>query len=239
MKVTAVGTSCSWFVRNNTSFIIDEDFIFDIPSGSYKEIIQKINLEKVKALFISHFHSDHFGDFHLIATRFMREFNGSEKLKVYAPKGALDRMIRINYETCAGCDELSHENYKRKIEFIDLYDGFEFNFNNYKLKAYKVDHGDVETYGFTIKDQNNFVVAFSADTRECDNLHKMLESSNVAFIDMSSVKQHKKHLSINDVEILIKKYPNCKIYPIHTCDKCQDYARKNMNFVEDGQVFNF
>ena len=40
MKVLAVGTGCTWFERNNTSFIIDDKILFDTPSGSYKDIIK-------------------------------------------------------------------------------------------------------------------------------------------------------------------------------------------------------
>jgi hypothetical protein len=42
MKVFAVGTSCTWFKRNNTSFIIDDKILFDTPAGSYKDIIKQI-----------------------------------------------------------------------------------------------------------------------------------------------------------------------------------------------------
>ena len=72
MKVFAVGTSCTWFTRNNTSFIIDDKILFDTPAGSYKDIITKIDILKLDAIFISHFHADHFGDFPVFATRFMR-----------------------------------------------------------------------------------------------------------------------------------------------------------------------
>ena len=36
MKVNVMGTSCIWFTRNNTSFVIDEEMFLDVPEGSYK-----------------------------------------------------------------------------------------------------------------------------------------------------------------------------------------------------------
>lgn len=240
MKVTAVGTSCSWFSRNNTSFLIDDDIVFDVPSGAYKNIITKIDLKNIKAVLISHFHSDHFGDFHLIATRFMREFNRNEKLKVYAPKGILERMININKYICAGADELNPEKFLEKIEFIELSDGFEFEIGKYKLTSFEMLHGMAETYGFVIEDKTTGVkVGFSADTEFCDNLTKIVSLSNYAFLDMSSPTKYKKHLCIEEVEGLIKEYPTCKIFPVHTCDQCQEYARKHMNLLKMDKNLNF
>ena len=68
MKVFAVGTSCTWFKRNNTSFILDDKILLDTPSGSYKDIIRKIDIFKLDGIVISHFHADHFGDFSIFAT---------------------------------------------------------------------------------------------------------------------------------------------------------------------------
>ena len=65
MKVTVVGTSCTWFKRNNTSFIIDDDIVFDTPDGAYKDIINYIDIFKIRCIIITHFHTDHFTDLHI------------------------------------------------------------------------------------------------------------------------------------------------------------------------------
>ena len=98
-----------------------------------------------------------------------------------------------------------------------------------------MEHGRPETYGFTFTDKEGKVVAFSADTKMCDNLHKLLKKADFAFVEMSSTVPHRSHLSIAEFEELEKKYKKAKFYPVHTSDKCQEYAIKNnMNYVNDG-----
>ena len=241
MKVNVVGTSCTWFKRKNTSFIIDDKIVFDTPSGAYKDIIMSTDIENISTIIISHFHSDHFADIHIFATKFMRELKDiSKKKRIYAPKGVINRIIDLNKVLCASEDELSAECLQKNTDFIEIYDGFEFKIENYKVTAYSVCHGDLDAYGFVFEDENKNCVGFSADTCMCESLHKILERSNYAFVEMAAIEKTNKHLTIFEVEELIKQYPNCKIYPVHTSDRTQKYAEdNNMNFLHDGQVLKF
>ena len=99
MKVTAVGTGCTWVTRHNTSFILDDKMLLDVSSGNYKEIIKYIDIFNLSAVFISHLHSDHFGDFYIIASRYIREMRKkgrTEKLRVYGLKGLDEYVINLN-----------------------------------------------------------------------------------------------------------------------------------------------
>lgn len=238
MKLKIIGTSCTWFKRLNTSFVIDKDIVFDVPSGNFKMIARYTDISKLKSVIITHFHTDHFADFRIISTLTMRHFydyGRTEKLRVYAPKGILENLIATAKLTYSGPDESSLESLTEFIDFIYLENGFEFEEGDYKIKAYKMEHGAPETYGFTFTDKKGKVFAFSADTKMCDNLHKMLEKADFAMVEMSSTVPHRSHLSIAEFEELEKKYKNVKFYPVHTSDECQEYAIKNkMNYVNDG-----
>ena len=238
MKVKVLGTSCTWFVRNNTSFVIDDDIVFDVPSGNYKLISDYTDTMKIRCVLISHFHADHFGDFRVIATEIMRNserYGRKEKLRVYAPKGVIDRLIDCNKVFIGAADECEPQKYINKIDFIELEDGFEFQEKGYKIKAFKMEHGLPETYGFSFEDESGKVVAFSSDTAMCENLHLMLENADFAFVEMSATSPHKTHLSTVEVVELINKYQNTKIFPIHTSNKTQDFAVSNgLNYLNDG-----
>ncbi|MBQ7917613.1 MAG: hypothetical protein IJ310_02205 [Clostridia bacterium] len=243
MKVYLVGTSCTWFERNNTSFILDDKILFDVPDGAYKLIIRKMNIFDVKSIYISHFHSDHFTDMQVIATRFMRESekNGvTEKLNIYGPKGTLDHLVEFNKVVFGGCDECSKESLTKRINFIEVEEGDEFEDLGYKVKVFKMDHGKVYCQGYTFTDKNGQTIGFTADTKDCDNLHKMLEVSDVAFVDMAATEPHHSHLDTEAFVQLTQKYKNCKMYPVHTSDSAQEFAEKNgLNAVYDGQELNF
>lgn len=240
MRVDVIGTSCTWFTRNNTSYVIDGDIILDTPEGSYKSIIQAMDMEKTRCIFISHLHTDHWLDLHIFTTQTMR-FPGSrtEKLRVYAPKGTLDSLIKLN-EICIGApDELDKECVQKWVEFIDLYDGMEIVEGEYNIKVYKMEHGDPETYGFAFKDKNGMVVGFPTDTTVCDNLHKILKQSKYAFLELSAIKPHPKHINIDQFVELSETYKDTKIFVVHTNDKTQKYAEENgFNTLHDMQVLN-
>ena len=241
MKVTVVGTSCSWFTRKNTSYLIDDDIVFDVPEGAYKDLINLTDIMKLKCILISHVHTDHALGLHVITTRYIRENNRrTEPLRIYAPKGFFDLLVQMNKMFLGGDDEFNKEAYKGRVEFIDLEDGMSFTESEYNITAYKMEHGKPETYGFVFTDKKQTSVGFSSDTRICDNLHKLLDKSNHAFVEMAAMKQHPKHICCDEFCDLLKKYPSTKFYPVHTSDETQKFAvDKGLNYLEDGQVLNF
>ena len=241
MKVTVIGTSCTWFKRKNTSYLIDDDIVFDVPEGAYKDIINLTDIYKLKCVLISHMHTDHALNLHAITTRFIRENHGREEpLRVYAPKGAFDMLLELNKLFYGSHDETVKESYAGFVEFVELEDGMSFKEGEYTITAHKMEHGRPETFGFTFEDEKKTTVGFSADTKVCESLHKILEKSNFAFVELSAVKPHPTHICCDEFVELLEKYKNVKIYPVHTSDKTQQFAVENgFNYLEDGQVLEF
>ena len=240
MKVNVMGTSCTWFTRNNTSFVIDGDMFLDVPEGSYKNLIQVADLEKLKCIFISHMHSDHFLDLHIITTQVMR-FPGSrtEKLRIYGPQGLLDKLIQLNTLLYGAPDEQSKESLCKNVEYIDLYDGMEIREGEYNITAYRMEHGAPETYGFTFKDKAGVVVGFPTDTAMCDNLHKILSQSKYAFLELSENSKHQTHICVDEYVELVNKYNKTKIFAVHTNNKTQKFVEENgYNALHDFEVLN-
>lgn len=240
MKVEVVGTGCTWFTRNNTSYIIDDNILFDVSEGNYKTIIKSVDIFKLKFIIISHLHMDHASDLHIITTRYIRDKNNrTEKLRIYAPKKLAETIVAYNKLFNCAEDEADVELLKSKIDFIDIYDGMEFEEGEYKIKVLKMDHGNVESYGFMFTDKSGRVIGFSGDTKLCENLEFMLSKSKYAFVDMAAYRCENSHLSNLEFVKLSKKYNSCKMFPVHTCDACQEFAIKNkLNYLEDGQILN-
>jgi len=195
----------------------------------------------LKCVLISHMHTDHALNLHAITTRHIREKHGRvEPLRVYAPKGSFDILLDMNKLFYGTEDEITKERYRGFVEFIELEDGMSFVEGEYTITAYKMEHGKPETFGFVFKDKKGVVVGFSADTKVCVNLHKILEQSNYAFVEMSATKELPTHISTKEFVELVKKYDKVKMYPVHTSDSAQEFAVQNgLNYLEDGSVLEF
>ena len=138
----------------------------------------------------------------------------------------------------SAADECSRDSYDGRVEFIDLVDGMKFEMGEYKVKVYEMSHtSKLQCFGFTFTDKSGVTIGFSADTAVCENLDKLLEASDYAFVEMAAEKKHPAHICIDEFIELQNKYPHVKMFPVHTSDKCQQYAIDHgMNYLEDGQV---
>ena len=240
MKVDVVGTSCTWYTRNNTSFIIDDTILFDVPAGNYKDILKRGNIFRYESVFVSHWHSDHIGDLGVLTTRFLREKVKNPdlpKLKVYSKLGLDEYLIAYSKMKFSREDETDINLLRNAVDFIEIKEGDEIETGGYKVKVYSVDHNDIDCFGFTFTDKTGKTVAFSGDTRLCDSLEKMLSVSDFGFIDMAATFDNPNHLHFEGFVELSKKYPNCKMFPVHTSDPSQELAVKNnLNYLNDNDI---
>ena len=243
MKVKVLGTGCTWYPRGNTSYLIDDKMLIDFGSGTFKNFVKNYSPFDIDAIFITHQHLDHIGDLHiLIAKTLWFPEKRKAKLKIYAPKGTAEKIIKLNQMFYASAEERSRTIIHKYIDFVDLEDGLKITQNGYKITAFKVEHGKPETFGFTFEDENGKVVGFSADTELCENLHKILKKSNFAFVEMAlsqnfDIKRERKlHIMTNEFIQLTEQYPLCKMFPVHTTDETQKFAEENgLNALHDGE----
>lgn len=241
MEVTVVGTSCTWFARLNTSFIIDNSFLFDVPVGNYKEIIKRIDIFKdLKWIFISHLHLDHFIDLYPIVSQITRQVKKrDEKLRIYCDSSLPDKLVEYAKLVNANEIELDEKTLREAIDFIEIHDGMEFIEGEYKVKVYQMDHQDLDSFGLTLTGKEGKTVAFSADTTDCESLRKMVSVSDYAFVDMSGVETTATHLGADKFMEIAKDNKHCKMFPVHTNDTAQEFAKQNgLNVLEDGQILN-
>lgn len=211
MKIDIVGSACTWVKPLSTSFIINDEILFDCPQGSFKTLMNDYKLDKIKYIIITHFHSDHFMDLHLVFDYLFRNFPQS-RFTVIAPKGCFERLcslfrlIEVAY---------LEEYLKERVCFIDSENGKKIKLGNYNFKCFKMVHGSLDAYGFIIDD--GVKVGFTGDTSMCNNVHKILKKSKACFIDTANFEIDKKHLSVSEVMNLKQEYPDCKLHMVHIC----------------------
>lgn len=220
MKVKVLGNGTTWFVRQNTHFLIDDKIILDTPGDSVKEMYKKIDFSKIKYIFITHFHQDHFIDLNVLFDIFRQR---KMQVTVYAPKTAFERLRTIMKATDnAFC---SKKNIKSVFKFVVVKPGDEFEVENYKVKAFKAEHQVKYALSYVFSN-DKISVGFSGDTSMCNDLLKFIEASNVIFIETTYLQVTNCHLSVGEIENFIKKYPNKKFYSVHVIDEIYKKYKK-------------
>ena len=222
MKIDVIGNGCTWTKELSTSYIINDEILFDVPQGSFKTLFKKYNLDKINYIIISHFHSDHFGDLHIVLD-YIFNCRPDAKPTIIAPAGckekicAMFRLFEISY---------FEEYLKERVNFITLENLSKFKLDKYKLKSFKMTHANIDSYGIIIE-ENGVKVGFSGDTSMCNNVRKILKKSQACFIDSANIDKNNKHLSVSEVNELEKEFTECKVYRIHLSDLAINELNKN------------
>lgn len=217
MKIDVVGSMCTWTKELSTSFIINDEILFDVPQGSFKTLLHNYDLSKIKYVIISHFHSDHFLDLHLIIDKLLQQ-DPSRTLTIIAPKGCKERLCALFRIIETSYLELT---ISERASFIECQNNKRFKLGDYAFKTYKMLHGHLDAYGFSIE-QNGVKVGFSGDTAMCNNVRKLIKSSNTCFIDSANIIENNKHLSVNEIISLKEEFSDCTIHPVHLSQKSKE-----------------
>ena len=230
MLVILVGNCCTWTKNLATSYIINDDLILDVPQGSFKTLYNDYRLDNVKYILISHFHSDHFADLHLLVDVLARQ---DKKYVIVAPKGCRERL----YSLFNAFDVPHLKNYvEEKFEIKECENGKTFNLGKYKIRSYKMTHGSLDAYGYVI-DDGTIKVGFSGDSCMCNSLIKIIKKCKAVFIDTSNIQKNLKHLTIDEVKTLSKEYKDVSFYPVHLSTLTLPLIKESgLNETYQGQV---
>ena len=104
-----------------------------------------------------------------------------------------------------------------------------------KITAYELQHGDCKPIlGFTLE-KDDKTIGYATDTTLCDNVKKICEKSDCAFLDATRMNATNSHMGLEDVINISEEFPNKKIYAIHRND---DVYKENVNveFPNDGDI---
>jgi ribonuclease Z len=238
-------------VASGIGVIADGDFVlFDIGPGTYRNVdILRLPSENLKAVFLTHFHSDHIGD--LGEANMLSWVNGRESpLEVYGPKGVgivvegftkaykLDTGYRIAHH---GTDILSKENSKMISKPISLTTPGErklcYEQNGLKIFAFEVDHTPIEpAFGYRVEYKGKTVV-ITGDTIKTDNLVKHCQDADILFSEAISYKmlnnlmKGAKRLKMERYAKILKDIQNYHMNPITAAEVAKEAHVKKLVFV--------
>ncbi|MFO7967335.1 MAG: ribonuclease Z [Archaeoglobaceae archaeon] len=148
LKITFLGTSGTTpSVERNLSAILIQlgkhRVLFDCGEGTQRQMMHAKTGFKLDAVFITHLHTDHFlGVFGLLETLSLNE--REEKLTVYSPDA---KFLRFMFKA------FGYEYLSFPVEVIDLGDGEEVDFDDFKVVSFQTDH-IVNSLGYALIEED-------------------------------------------------------------------------------------
>lgn len=241
MKIKMIGTGAISVKERNACYLVDEKILVDCGNGTIKTLLQyDIDITKIDTLLITHLHGDHFLDIpFLIILR--NSYNIQNEFKIFCPIGTeetIGKIIELAFPDIHDWTELRD---KVKVKFIEFQ-----NLNNvevtpnYFINSYNVVHGDFKSaFGYTIKN-NDKVIGISGDSSYCNSIDNIVEESDMVILDTSLKTGNNKHMGINDIELISKKY-NKRIIATHMQQKTKITLKEmkidNLIIPDDGDEF--
>jgi ribonuclease BN (tRNA processing enzyme) len=199
---TADGGTSSFFLEGRGG----EGVLFDMGSGALIALDKnKIPLEKIDAIVLSHLHFDHMSDILALVYKsagYLKSGKIARKIPVYLP------------ETPTAVFELIKNSNAFDLRIIR--DGTSVEIGALKLKFFAMKH-PVETYAVRCFEDGK-ILSYTADTLCNDNIAKAIEEASIVFADACVLErdfnEKSPHISVRDIARLTRE-SGSKIVLIH------------------------
>jgi phosphoribosyl 1,2-cyclic phosphodiesterase len=191
------------------SFLVDGRLLCEVPPDVMMSLFrEKMPLDGIRNIFISHFHADHCFGFPFLALRLF--YDGmAGVITTFGPAGLEARML----ELCAlafGKDHPLREWLGGAMRFIEIAPGTTLELGDgISIKTFTMAH-PVETIGFTLFGSGGPRFTYMPDTLWSEDLLPFIQSGGKAvLIDLNGEpgEAHRVHLS--EADLALKALPRC------------------------------
>jgi ribonuclease BN (tRNA processing enzyme) len=204
MKITLLGTGDSFGSggRHATSIYVqgnDVGILLDCgPSILPSMKAKNYAATDVDAVFISHFHGDHFGGVPFLFLEYQYRSARRRPLTIAGPPGTSDKIKGLTQILFPG---LNSKNPPYELAFCDLDSHRAERVGHAALTPFPVKHfPDDIAYGFHLS-MDGRIVVFSGDTAWTDELAKQSEDADLLVCECSSLEPETEfHMSYRDLE---------------------------------------
>lgn len=241
MKLKTIGTGGVSAKDRSSCSLIDDRILIDCGNGILKTLLeQNVDISKIDTLLITHLHGDHFLDIPFLIMH--RNFvSAKNELNIYGPEGTENTIAKLISLAYAEIDDWTKARDKAHVKFIEfkLLNNKEVT-SNYFVDSFEVSHGSFKpAYGYIIKCSNKSI-GFSGDSAYCENIDKIICNSDLSVLDMNYINGNNKHMGIQNIEFLAKKYEK-RIILNHMSQEARELAKEkkieNLIVPNDGDEF--
>ncbi len=216
-----------------SSFLLNDRYLFDASPVVLPHLKQcKVPTEEIDAVFISHFHGDHFFGLPFLLLEYVEIGPRTKDLTIFGPPGIQQRVRTV---TEAGYPHLLSKEKSYQESYRDLRDGLEGEVAGLKFLARSDNHvADLECFGFRVQ-VGDRTVAYSGDSVMCDALLDLADGADVFVVECSCWDGTcGPHLGPNDIRELRRRLgPKPTFILTHLDGGKQDLGVENTLVAED------
>ena len=203
---------------------VEEDyFIVDAGDGTLRDLLhEKIDLRKIKGIFLTHGHYDHMAGLYALLGHF-RIIERKEKIDICFPQGCKE------VEQVVLAFKRSYDDFIFKIRIHRINGGDKIKIKDLKIKIFQMKHyaavgknrilhpDAAVGYQFIHHDK---IIAISGDTGMCPGLIELVRGVDVAYIDSTFKEEEATDTIINNLHLSQRKAEEIgklakKYVPIH------------------------
>ena len=241
MKIQLIGTGAIGSIRNSASVLINNHILFDVPNGNLKAMLrQKVDVEKIDTIIISHLHGDHCFDMPFILLYKNSICKSGRTVKIITDEDTMQTLELLNKSS----HFFDFDENKIQIEKVDIKDVTNKKIDSeIEIINEPVIHGKVKyATGYIFKDKG-ISVGITGDTSICQGVKKMANQVDYLIADISRENGTDAHMGIKEILEVLKENPKLKIIATHmydeTREKLKELNEERLIIVEDGMVFEF
>ncbi|MDM8549112.1 MBL fold metallo-hydrolase [Desulfobacterales bacterium HSG2] len=190
------------------SFIINDGFLIESPPDIIGSIFrEKIDPQKISAIFISHFHADHYFGLPFLFLRLFFEESGNSII-VIGPDG-IENKVREICNIAFGANHPMQKWIGKHVIYKEIKNMQEIHVDShYRLRPIEMFHF-TETYGFILESDGD-KVAYFADTYWKNSLLEYVEDVDTIIVDLNGEKTDKTKVHISENDLLKYALPKTK-----------------------------
>lgn len=193
------------------AFLIDDVLLCETPPDIMLSLARhSVDLSRLHAIYISHFHADHFFGLPLLMLNMFYNSimtKNINKLKIFGPAGIEERVYHL-VDLAFGRENPCNSLIKQNHSFITVNEDTDISLlETCQTSYYRMLHSE-ETYGFVLKKGNTSLFAYTADTLWGEPVSRILANKpKAALVDLNGREDDPKQVHMSEKDLIEKAMP--------------------------------
>ncbi len=191
-----------------SSFILNGRYLFDAPPTLLAHLHKlRIPTLDIAAVFISHFHADHFFGLPFLFLDYEQVSARVEDLTIVGPPGMQRVAEEISQLGFPGLTRGRQPYHRRYVEVADGDDGTAAGLPFRAVGVEQSSHNDLECLGYRVNTGGR-VLSYTGDTVMCDGVRELARGADALVIDCSCWQEPcEHHISFDEIRRFRREVP--------------------------------